>query len=182
MSFTPTFGISQLTQFQYSATATDPDGDTVTYSWDIASNPSSNASGVITFSNGGNGTAKLTISDGKGGSASDSRTFVVGWMTGNWSGTIHTFPIRFALTQNGGTITGTFSLTGTVFSGQLDPAATNTINSAGHVVIRCKVTAGNAPPVSDFTLTGDMDTTGIKITGGVTGSGFSGQPFTLTKE
>jgi hypothetical protein len=181
LTFSPTFGISEVTQFNYGASASDPDSDSLSYSWNLAGTTSNSASGVITFTGGGNGSATLTVSDGKGGTTSDSRNFVLGTMAGVWSGTISTFPMRLTLNQSGGVVTGSFTLT--PFAGQLDPAAANRIDGNAHVILRCKVTSGPAGPggVSDFTLDGTMDPSGVKITGGVSGSGFSGQPFVFTK-
>jgi immune inhibitor A len=183
MTFSPSFGIMNLTAFAYGSAASDPDGDTVTYSWNIAGNTSTSASGQITFANGGNGVATLTISDGKGGSANDSRQFIVGTMAGTWSGTLIGSPFIMVLAQpTGGVITGTWSLPGTPFSGQLDPAALNRIDGNANVSMRIKVTAGGGPGgFSDFTFTGTMDSSGTRLTGAVNGSGFTGQPLTLTK-
>ena len=36
-------------------------------------------------------------------------------------------------------------------------------------------------PFSDWTFRGQMDQTGRRITGGIFGSGFNGQPFTIEK-
>lgn len=181
MTFTPSFGIQNLTTFNYGSAASDPDGDAVTYSWNIAGNGSNSASGTITFANGGNGTATLTVADGKGGTATDSRTFVVGTMTGTWSGTLIGFPISATLTQAaGGVISGTWSQPAIAMSGVLDTAATNNrIDANATVTMRFKVTAGGR--FNDFTFTGTMDSTGTRVTGSLTGSGFNGTPFSLTK-
>ena len=108
LTFSPTFGVARLTQFQYGASASDPDGDTVTYAWSLAGNPSSNASGTIAFINGFEGSATLTVTDGKGGTVTDSRTFVVGSMDGTWVGTFDRYPISMQLAQPlGGSVNGT---------------------------------------------------------------------------
>jgi len=184
MTFSPTFGVMNLTTFNFGAAASDPDGDTVSYAWDIAGNGSSNASGAIVFSNGGTGTATLTVSDGKGGSATDSRTFVVGSMGGTWSGTLIGYPIIMNLSQpTGGVITGTWNQTGTAFAGQLDPAAINRIDANANVTMRIKVTAGGGPRgFNDFTFTGSMESSGTRLTGALNGSGFNNQAFVLNKQ
>src|SRR3982750_4502724 len=82
LNFAPAFGVAQLTQFSFNASASDPDGDAVTYTWDVAGNPFSGTNGSIVFSGGGNGTARLTVTDAKGATTSDTRTFVVGSMAG----------------------------------------------------------------------------------------------------
>jgi hypothetical protein len=173
-----------LTTFNYGAAASDPDGDTVTYNWNIAGNGSSSASGVFTFTSGGNGTATLTVSDGKGGSATDSRTFVVGSMAGTWSGTLVGFPFILNGAQpTGGVITATWNIAGTPLAGQLDPAAINRIDSNANVTMRMKVTAGGgAFGLNDFTFTGTMESSGTRLTGALNGSGFNNQAFVLTKQ
>lgn len=177
LSVTPTFGIAQITAFSFSGTASDPDGDQVSYSWDIAGNPSSNNSVTITFSAGGTGQAKLTVSDGKGGTTTDSRTFIVGTMAGTWRGFLNGVPITVTLTQpTAGLITGTWSQT--AGSGILDPATVNKIDAAGNVTMRFKVSQGS---FNDFTITGTLDQTGARFVGVANGSGFNGSPVVLTK-
>ena len=53
----------------------------------------------------------------------------------------------------------------------------DTIHSFGLFEMRVK-----QGPFTDFTFRGQMDQTGRRITGGVFGSGFGGQPITLTKD
>ena len=106
-------------------------------------------------------------------------------MDGTWVGTFDRYPISMQLAQPlGGSVNGTFTVPGTtpgtIGTGQLDPAANNRIEASGHVVPRLKITAGTVP-VNDFTFDGSMDQTGHRLSGSVSGSGFTGQPFTLTK-
>ena len=68
---TPSAGIAPL-QVAFSAAATDADGDTLTYSWDFDGNGTADATGATastTFTTAGTKTVKLTVSDGKGGTA-----------------------------------------------------------------------------------------------------------------
>jgi len=175
MSFTPSFGIQQLTTFSYSVSASDPDGDTLTYSWDIAGNTATGTNGTISFSSGGNATARVTASDGKGGTATDSRTFIVGSMTGRWTGSFDVWNFTTNLTQNNTVLTGDYS--DQLGDGRLDPASANTIDANGNVVLRYKQST-----FSDFTFRGTMDSTGRRVTGGVFGSGYNGTPFTMNKQ
>jgi hypothetical protein len=168
------FGIQSLTTFQFSASASDPDGDAVTYTWDIAGNAFTGATGSATFSNGGSWTARITVTDGKGGSTTDSRTFVCGTMTGTWTGTFDVWHFTSVLTQAGSVVTGTYS--DELGVGKLDPASSNTIDASGNVKLRYKQSV-----FSDFTFTGTMDSSGNKVTGVVNGSGYSNVPFTMTK-
>ena len=171
------FGIQSLSQFAYTASATDPDGDAVTYTWDIAGNPASGSSGAFTFSNGGSFTARVTVSDGKGGTATDTRNFVVGSMTGTWTITSGLLTGgTFTLTQSAtGLVTGNFFLPG-IGNGNTDPAQPGRIDVNGNLTMRVKVA-----PFTDFNMNGVMTQTGATVSGSLQGSGFSGDPFTMRK-
>ena len=68
---TPTSGFAPLAT-SFSAAATDADGDALTYSWDFDGNGTADATGATastTFTTAGAKTVKLTVSDGKGGTA-----------------------------------------------------------------------------------------------------------------
>jgi len=169
------FGIQQLSVFSFSASATDPNGDSLTYTWDIAGNAASGSSGTMIFSSGGSGAARVTVSDGKGGTVTDARTFIVGSMTGTWRGSYPGFDFASNLTQSGSRITGDYA--DQLGTGRLDPDYANTIDAEGNVVLRYKQGA-----FLDFTLRGRMDQTGRRISGGVHGSGYNGEPFTMTKQ
>lgn len=177
MNITP-FGIAGLSTFTFTASASDPDGDSVTYTWDLAGNAASGSSGTFVFSPpGGTGTARLTVSDGKGGTATDTRTFIVGAMSGTW--TVTSGPLvgaSFNLTQtSAGVVTGSFSLPG-IGNGNTDPAQPGRIDVNGNVTMRVKVGA-----FTDFTMNGTMTQTGRTVSGSLQGSGFTGQSFTMTK-
>jgi Big-like domain-containing protein len=175
LTFTPGFGIATLTRFDYSASASDPDGDALTFTWDIAGTPASGPSGSITFAPPGvSGTARVTVSDGKGGTATDTRTFVVGSGSGTWRGTWGGWVFTSNLTQNGTALTGDYS--DQLGPGRLDPAVANTIDANGNVKLRYKQSI-----FSDFTFTGRISSTGRTITGVVNGSGAVNVPFTMTK-
>lgn len=185
MNVTPSFGVSQLTAFTFNASASDPDGDTVTYTWDLAGNAATGATGTITFTGGGTGVMRVTVTDGKGGSATDTRTITVGTMTGNWSFFVpNQGTLILALTQTTTFVTGTFVVAPGGFgnapagtTGNTDPAQPGSINGSAVVVIRLKIGA-----FTDFTMTGTMDSTGQRVTGTLNGSGLSGQAFTMTKQ
>lgn len=184
MNVTPSFGVSQLTPFVYTASASDADGDSLSYAWDFAGNPRTGSSGSITFSGDGTGEVRLTVTDGRGGSTSQTRTFVVGSMTGNWAFTVPgQGTLNMNLNQSGTLVTGTLVVAPGGFgniaagtSGRLEPAEPGRIDGNGNVQMRLE--AGN---FLDITARGVMDTSGRRVTGSVTGSGFSGQPFTMTK-
>ena len=177
ISVSPSFGIAQLTTFTYSASASDPDGDPVTYTWDLAGNPANGASGSITFSTGGSGSFRVTVADNRGASVSDSRAITVGGMSGRWTGSIPGYTnFVFDLTQTATVVTGTFTelFFGT---GRIDPAQPGRIDADGRIEMRFKLAI-----FSDFTFRGQMDSSGRRITGGVFGSGFNGEPFVMNKQ
>jgi PKD repeat protein/glucose/arabinose dehydrogenase len=70
-SATPTAGFAPLA-VQAAANASDADGDALSYSWDFDGNGTTDATGAsatTTYTTAGNRTIKLTVSDGKGGTA-----------------------------------------------------------------------------------------------------------------
>jgi hypothetical protein len=175
MNFAPTFGIAGLTLFDYNASGSDPDGDALTFTWDVAGSASTGASGSIRFAPpGGSGTARVTVTDGKGGTVTDTREFVVGSGSGTWRGNWGAWVFTSNLTQNNTILTGDYS--DQLGPGRLDSAVANTIDASGNVRLRYKQAI-----FSDFIFTGTMDTTGRRITGVVNGSGASNVPFSMTK-
>ena len=177
LNFAPAFGIAGLTQFSFNASASDPDGDSVGYAWDVAGNPFTGTNGTVTFVNGFNGTARLTVSDNKGATATDTRSFVVGSMSGSWL--VTSGPLvgsSFNLSQSAtGLVTGSFTLPG-LGSGNTDPAQPGRITSSAGLTMRVKL-----GPFTDFNMSGTMDATGRVVSGNLQGSGFTGQPFTMVK-
>lgn len=175
MSVTPQFGIQSLTLFSFNANATDANNDPLTYAWNIGGATASGSSTTGTFSSGGTGTATVTVTDGKGGSVTDSRTFIVGTASGNWTGSgqgLGNFSMN--LTQTAGFVTGTYQ--DAFGTGQIDPAQPGSINSAGQIEMRVK-----QGRFTDWTLRGTLSQTGRQINGQMFGSGFTGQAFVLNK-
>lgn len=181
VTVTPTFGVQDFGIFTFNASATDLDNDTLTFGWDISGIARSGSTAQVgPFINGGTGTATVTVSDGKGGTGTGSVQFIVGTMTETWSGAVSqsnalpTFSMN--LTQAVGVFAGTIETP--QGNGQVGPTgAIATINATGQISMRIKVA-----PFTDFTMTGQMDGTGRGITGTVSGSGFTGQPFVMAKQ
>jgi PKD domain len=178
MSISPAFGVMGQTTFEINASASDPDGDAISYAWDVAGNPFTGTNGSIIFASGGNGVARVTVTDSKGSTASDTRSFVVGSMSGTW--TVTAGPLvgsSFSLTQSQtGVVTGSFFLPG-IGNGNTDPAQPGRITGSAALTMRVKVA-----PFTDFNMSGTMDSTGRIVSGSLQGSGFSGQPFTMAKQ
>ena len=78
LSATPTSGEASL-NVEFTANGNDPDGDTLTYSWDFGDGNKTGSKSKEThiYNNAGTFTAKVTVSDGKGGSATDSTEITV---------------------------------------------------------------------------------------------------------
>ena len=179
VTVTPTFGVQDFGIYTFNVSATDADGDTLTFTWNIGGNARTGASVQAgPFTNGGTANATVTVTDPNGGSTTGSVNFVVGTMTGTWTGSVPGTALptfTMALTQALGLFTGT--ITTPAGNGQVGPTgAVATITASGLVVMRIKVA-----PFTDFTMTGQMDGTGRIVTGTVQGSGFTGQAFSMTK-
>lgn len=173
------FGVSGLTPIVMSAAASDPDGDTVSYSWSFPGGQAPTSSTTATLAGDGAVTVTLQVTDAKGLATTISRTVVIGTMTGRWnyvptSGAacgpfgILTPPVM-TMTQTGKSVVGTIASPagwcnvpgGT--SGAIDPAGPGTIDADGNFTARVKMN----PFVDDF-WTAKMDTTGRELTGRAT--------------
>jgi hypothetical protein len=181
LNVAPGFGISDVTSFAMNSSGSDGDGDPVTFEWDFGDGTRGAGPAFSkTYSGSGVATIRVTASDGRGGTATDSRTVTVGSMSGTWVGTVtinagQAASASLSLAQTGGVVTGTMTLLN--FNGRTDPAQPGRIDANGAVELRMKV-----DPFNDFTLRGTMDATGRRISGGAFGSGFNGQAFTFNKQ
>ena len=199
VSVSPSLAVSGLTTVTMTAAATDADNDSLTFTWTFGGTTATGATVSRTLTGDGNVTVQLSVSDGRGGTATDSRTVTVGTMTGTWFQTDQ-FPNRaepcgagpgeqpgvLTLQQNGTSVTGTLFYpgpwcgitpqTGGTF---IDPV---TIDAQGNFSApRIRVVSGTVGAFFDFSLTGKMDATGRKITG-IDKDAEGERPFTLTKQ
>ena len=181
VSVNPTFGIAGLQVFSLTAVASDPDNDPLTYSWNVGGTPFSGPTPQFTVPNpGGNFSGTVTVTDGRAGSPTGTVDFIAGSMSGTWRVTTGSLlNMTLLLNQSAsGIVTGTWNHPG-VGSGNLDPFQPGQINAAGQLTMRLKVQTGS---FLDFNMNGSMATTGRQVTGTITGSGFSGQPFVMQKQ
>jgi len=194
VTVSPAFGVSGLTVISMSASASDADNDSLSYSWSFAGSTATGPTVASTMTGDGIVTVTLTVSDGKGGTATDSRSVMVGTMTGRWgfiftttcSPNVPTILPVLTLNQfEGGVVTGDLASPAAWCNvpagqtGKFDPAAPAKIDANGNFTgARLKI--GN---YSDTMLTGTMDATGRTITG-TTRSVSSGRTdtFRMTKQ
>jgi len=175
------FGIVDLSQFTYAASATDPDGDSLTYAWDFAGTAAAGSSGQSTFGNGATTrTATLTVSDGKGGRATNSRTFIVGSMTGDWAAPGPHAQFHMTLSQAGGAVYGRYVDVSDGDNFVSPPGVQGTITLDG--IVEFHITGADRR----LTFRGQMDPTGRRIVGAMFGSyfdlSFNGQSCLITKQ
>jgi glucose/arabinose dehydrogenase len=122
-SASPTTGAAPLT-VQFDGTgSTDPDGDPLTYSWDLNGDgvfgDSTSATPTYTYNSNGQVDVKLQVSDGRGGVGSDQVTILVG--NGGPTATI-TAPVAGTLWKVGDVISFSGTATDPV-DGQLPASA-----------------------------------------------------------
>jgi hypothetical protein len=175
VTVTPAFGVSGLTSFSMSASATDPDGDPVSYLWSFGGSTANGPTVAATLTGDGNLPIQLTVSDGKGGTTLDTRTVTIGNMTGRWNfiftGTCNpnvptVLPV-LTLTQAGSVVSGDLASPAAWCNvpagqtGKLDPGALGRIDAQGNFTgARLKIGS-----YLDTFLNGTMDSTGRTITG-----------------
>jgi hypothetical protein len=174
VSVTPSTGLQAAQSFALSAQATDPDGDTLSFSWDLGDGTTATGQNVTkVYNNAGNFTATATASDDKE-SVTCSASVTVRGMTGNWRGTtsIQGFHLDFSmnLTQNGTSVTGTY--TDTIGQATL----TGSVSAPNNLTL----TATN-PCCQPFTFSGTTSGDVNSVSGMVRGSGFN-DPFTMNRQ
>lgn len=191
-SVSPTFGVSGLTLITMNAAASDADGDSLTYAWSFGGGTATGASTSAKLTGDGAVAVQVTVSDGRGGTATNSSNVTVGTMTGNWdfvAGACGTDPREehavFTLTQTGSTITGSLAFPGHWCNAspgthsEIPAVSPGTIDAQGNFSLP-RVAVGSFLDVR--LANGKMDNTGRKVTGQVFDSGFNGESFTMTKK
>ncbi len=141
---TPTGSVAANTAIAFTAAAADTDGDTLTYAWDFGDTATSAAQNPShSYAAAGTYTAKVTVTDGKGGSATDQLSITV---------TAATCPTTFRDDFNGTSLDPTWSVvrpsgTLTVGGGVVSiPTESGdiyqTTNTATNIVLRPGPTSG----------------------------------------
>ena len=85
INFTPARAIVGVTTVTFTASADDPDGDPLTYSWDFGDGTTATGSTVThRFGSEASHVVTLTVSDGRGASVTAERSYVARTLTGEW--------------------------------------------------------------------------------------------------
>jgi PKD repeat protein len=182
-SVNPGWGISTLTTHVFTSSATDPDGDAITYSWDFGNGTAgTSADGSVVYNNADTNAyqATLTVRDSKGMSTSTTVSVASVTMAGTWAGTLGGAPLTATLTQFiGGFVSGTWQQPSRGFSGDVGPSGElGKIQANGQFEMRFKVRQGS---FTDFYYRGTINPTGQQLTGALQGSGFTGEIMILDK-
>jgi hypothetical protein len=177
MNVSPPFGVLGLSQLSLAATASDPDGDQLSFQWTVPGQQLSGATQSIPMPGDGPQTASLTVSDGRGGTATDTRSYASGTMTGTWRFTLASCGsdsfLTIAAVQTGGTWTATVTqaVAGVLCRppagarGGTEPSVPSTIDASGNITARFTLTGAE-----DLLLTGAMETSGPTAGRRITGT------------
>jgi hypothetical protein len=171
-----------LTMFTFSAQASDPDGDAITYQWRIYADGSTHNGQTLqgAYGNGGNFSANVTVTDSRGMTSTQTTNIVsVRSMDGQWVGIQYPAVLGqffFSLSQTGAVVTGSYR---DVFYGDgiLDPAEPGRVDANGNFTIRVK-----QAKFCDWYFIGTLDPTGRRASGTLKDCGFNGQPFVMDKQ
>ena len=132
MDFQPKTPIlAGATGVSFSATVSDPDGDALTYKWDLCEDEATTQGGGMsfTFHRGGGCRVRVTVTDGKGGSSSGETSVTINTLEGMWS---LVSPVGQHMTTN-------IRHNGRSFSGQFSDGRhsfTGNVNDGGRVFMR----------------------------------------------
>lgn len=191
ISTNATFGIAQITTFAFTAAIIEPNADPVSVKWTFSDGTVVNGNNVWRqFPDPGSYEVFATATDHLGSSSnSPTATFIVGTVSGEWSGEMDlspcgagTKPISASLTQSGSVLTGTVSMPqgmcsssgGTATIGTGDPGQ---VFGSGSVRLHIVV-----PGSIDASLAGQMGTNTNTITGTLEDANASGISFTLNRQ
>jgi hypothetical protein len=171
----PTTGLQAGTVFSFSTSASDEDGDSLTYTWNFGDGgTASGLTATHVYNTPGAFNVTVTVSDGKK-EATGTAAVTVRAITGTWTGVFfRVLNATVTFTQTGSTFTGTYRDTvlgsGTVSAG--------TIGALAPDVVLFTVTL---PGFTPFTYTGRI-TDANTLNGVVNGSDFVNEPWILRRQ
>jgi len=161
--------------------ASDPDGDSITITWNFGDGGSATGATVThTFTTAGSFTVSYKVSDGKKEATSPSATITIKSMSGTWRGNIvgtSTFNTVLTLTQSGTTITGSYTdsqVTPVFGAGALSAGSVDA--TSGRVTFTVTV-----PGFAPFTFSGTPSSDVNTVNGAANGSGFVNATWNITR-
>jgi hypothetical protein len=191
-SVSPGFGVSGLTVINMAASASEPDGSPLTYTWSYGGSTATGATNSATLTGDSFVPVLLTVSNAKGGSATQAQNVTIGTMTGTWNLNVPACggsanPGTVTLTQNGTTVTGSLFWQNQWCGNTPRTGGTlkqpGTIDAQGNfAMLRISVVSGIVGAFQEFQVKGQMDSTGRRIVGVIDKSGFNNDPMTMTKQ
>ena len=169
-------GVAAVTSFSFAAQGgTDPDGDSLTFTWNFGDGGSATGANVThVFQGAGTFNVGLTVSDGKAEAKSADMPITVRNVNGTWvsnvSGTIRTW----TFTQSGTSVSGTYS----------SNAAPGTPGTVSGTITSQRTFSGTAglTGFQSFTVSGSFDSAVSVLTVVANGSGFVGDTLTFTRQ
>jgi hypothetical protein len=168
-------GIAAVTNFSFAAQgATDPDGDSLTLTWNVGDGGTAGATVSHVFAAGGSFNVSATASDGKAEAKSADVPVTVRNVSGTWvsnaSGTIRTW----TFTQSGTNVSGTYS----------NSASPGTPGAVSGTMTAPRAFSGTAGLTGFqlFTVAGSFDNAVSVLTVVANGSGFVGDTLTFTRQ
>ncbi len=177
VSANPSTALQGATPVSFSANASDPDGDSLTYNWNFGDGANgTGASPSHVYGGAGDFGVSVEVSDGKK-NASGATNVSVRSMAGRWGGTITVpgyspFPITLNLAQSGSSLSGNYS----------DFEGSGTVSGSVSAPLNVRITVSQAPYLP-FTLSGTASADVNSVSGTVTGFDTPGTPtFTMNRQ
>jgi PKD repeat protein len=168
----PSTGLAAGSTIVFTASASDDDGDSLTYAWDFGDGgTASGMSATHVYNTAGTFTATVRVGDGKT-NVSGTAAATIRSVSGTWRGTLEGSLETFVFTQSAGSVTGT--LTDAFGQGTVLGTVTPTPPR-----VRLTITQ---PPFSAFIYTADPNADVNTLTGFVNGLGFTNVVMTLTRQ
>jgi hypothetical protein len=174
----PTTGLQGATSISFSAQASDPNNDALTYDWNFGDGSTGSGATVTkTYTTSGTMAVSVTVKDPKGLSATGNASVTIRSLAGTWRGNITggtVFNTVVTLTHTGSTIAGSYTdQFGSTTAGPVNGGSVASPNT-----VRFQVNPACCVPFTFAgTASGDLNT----ISGTVNGSGFVNAPWTLTR-
>lgn len=161
----PSVGVADVDRFRFEVTATDPDGDPLTYLWDLghgATWPDRTTSVLYEGGQSTEWTVRVVVTDPRGATAAGSVSVMVLSVNGMWRIAAGVFVGgELGLLQDAaGVVTGRYLLPG---AGSYEDLRDGRITSAAGVTLPLRLGS------RAMTFTGTMDATGRRIVGTLDG-------------